>query len=503
MLLALLLGIPSFFAVKARAQGSVESCAALAGSRSGERLLAAHVVERGRFRIPEHMRPYLPGQVDPAVFQGAPAFCRVVGIFPPRVYFEVWLPLAGWNGRVLVVGNGGLAGQISGYPQMALALRQGYAVAATDTGHRGLSVDGSWALGRRDLVADYAHRAVHLTAQAAKRLTRAFYGRGPRHSYFLGCSTGGRQGLMEAQRYPWDFDGIVAGAPAISFTAFHVAQLWAIRSALATPEGYLSPRELAAVTRWILERWDAADGLRDGLLGNPLDVEVDYQALARDLSLRPQQVEVLRRIHTGPVDRRGQPLHPGFAPGSEYAWGLLFGDPNRPFPIGQEVFRYMVYGNPDWSWRDLDPERDLLAAQLRIGTLLDTRDPDLRPYAERGGKIILWHGWNDPGIPPGGTLRYYEEVLQVMGPEQGNGFLRLFLLPGVEHCRGGPGADEVDWLGAIVDWVERGVPPERAAVAVQREGGRVAFQRPLCPYPTVARYEGGAPQEASSFRCIR
>ena len=440
-----------------------------------------------------------PGTPTPLVVD-LPEHCRVKMVVAPQINVEVWLPVADWNGRFQGVGGGGLAGQIS-YWALASAVLDGFCAASTDTGHVG-STDALWAIGRADLVADYGHRAVHEMTLKAKAVLETFYEQPAHHSYWNGCSTGGRQGLMEAQRYPSDYDGILAGAPAINISVFHTGQVWAAQHTLVDPESYITPQQYAAVNRWVLDRWDASDGAPDGVIEDPRRVVMDYAAVQDAAGLTARQVETLRALYGGPVNAAGESVYPGLMPGGETQWGPVAGGPS-PFPIGPLIYGQMVFEEPDWDWRTFNFDADLEAAVAKLRDVMDAIDPDLGSFKQRGGKLILFHGWSDSHISPEFTRRYYERVMDTLGGRAAaEEFARLFLLPGMGHCRGGSGTDRFDALHPLVDWVEQGVAPDHI-VASRVEDGEVVRTRPLCAYPRVARWTGeGSMDDAANFTCV-
>jgi feruloyl esterase len=423
---------------------------------------------------------------------------RVKLVVEPQINIEIWLPSDHWNGRFQGVGGGGLAGIIS-YAALATSLHNGYATASTDTGHVG-GADARWAIGRPDLLVDYGHRAIHEMTLKAKAVVEAFYGRPAHHAYFTGCSTGGRQGLMEAQRYPADYDGVLAGAPAIHLSTFHAGQLWAAQHTLVDPASHISAKQYEAINRWVLDTFDD-DAAPDGLIDDPRQVVIDYAAVKAAAGLTDQQVETLRALYSGPVNSAGEPVYPGLMPGGEPQWQPLVDGP-LPFPIGPAIYGQMVLEDLDWDWRTFNYDADLAAAQAKLGDVMDAMDPDLGPFRSRGGKLILYHGWSDFGISPEATRRYYESVVETVGGRTATeDFARLFLILGMGHCRGGSGPDTFDGLAPLVDWVERGVAPERI-VAAQIVDGKAARTRPLCPYPKIARWRGtGSLDDAANFDC--
>lgn len=492
LLLALAFALsPLLLAAPARAQpGPAEACRRLVAlSLPQTTIQLAELVPVGSFA---------PPPPDP-IIADLPAFCRVQGVVEPSITFEVWLPAVGWNGRFQGVGGGGLAGVIS-YGALAGALRAGYATASTDTGHAG-GMDATWAIGHPELLADFGYRSVHEMTVKAKDITRAFYGSAPRYSYWTGCSTGGRQGLMEVQRYPDDYDGVLAGAPAIDWSSLHAAQLWDAQATLRDPDSHITPDQLAAINEAILAKWDDVDGVGDGVIDEPRHVRPDFGALKTAAGLSDRQVTALRALYSGPVNAAGQQIYPGLSPGGELGWQIVVGGPN-PFFIGEVVYRDLVFQNRDWNWRALNFDADIGAARERFADVLDTLDPDVTPFAAHGGKLILYHGWSDPLIQPERTRRYYAAVTEALGGyDEVMDVVRLFLLPGVAHCRGGSGPYTFDGLGALVNWVERGVAPDQI-VAAHLTDGAVDRTRPLCPYPQVARWTGeGDTNDVANFTC--
>ena len=453
-----------------------------------------------------------------------PAFCRALGRTAPAIRFEVWLPEERWNGKFQGIGNGGMAGSLR-YDRMAAALARGYAAAATDTGHvTENTFDATWAFGRPDLVADFGHRALHLTTVNAKTITEAYYDRPPAYSYYVGCSKGGQQGLIEAQRYPDDYDGIIAGNPAHDWTRFYTgAHLWYAQATLADPESYIPADKLPLLAGAVNAACDALDGIEDGVLDDPRQCRFDPAELTcaagQDAAtcLTPKQVDVVRAIWSGSRNRRGEPLYPGLVPGGEASPGgwarWVTGD--APFTslhwlAAEGFFRHMVFEDPDWDFRSFDYDEDLAFALEKVGHDLDAADPDLRALRERGGKLIVYHGWSDADISPLGSIDYYEDAVSLIGAGRDRAaalagtrdFFRLFMAPGMGHCRGGPGPDRFDALTALERWVELGEAPARI-VASRVTDGAVDRTRPLCPYPEVARWNGsGSTDEASNFACV-
>jgi feruloyl esterase len=445
----------------------------------------------------------------PQTFQIPVEACRVTGVIKPQVHFEVWMPAACaeataakacWNGKFQGVGGGGFAGVIS-YGAMVAALGRGYATASTDTGHN--TPGGSWALNRPDLILDYAYRAIHEMTVKSKEIVKTFYGNAPRLSYFVGCSTGGRQGLMEAQRFPADYDGIVAGAPANYFTHLMAGTLW---NAVATmkEEARLSPAKFSALNKGALATCDAGDGVSDGLINSPLACKFDPGTLLctgteTDACLTAPQVDAARKIYAGSTNRKNEKVFPGMAPGGEITWTATAGQ--QPFAIPADFYKYFVYSNPNWDWKPFDFDKDLALADEKFAKLLNAVDPDLDKFKKRGGKLIMYHGWNDQLIQPYNSIDYFTSVQKKMGKGDTDDFARLFMAPGMQHCAGGVGPNSFDAVTALEQWVEKSTKPAQI-VASHMSSGMVDRTRPLCPYPQVASYKGsGSIDEAASFVC--
>ena len=464
----------------------------------------AVVVGAGQFSPPN-----AGGKVPPIVAK-LPAFCRVAATLTPTpdsdIKIEVWMPSAGWNGKFLGVGNGGWAGTIS-YPALADGLGRGYAAASTDTGHSGNGGDASFALGHPEKLTDFGYRAVHEMTATAKAVIRAFYDNAPRFSYWNGCSTGGKQGLTEAQRFPQDYDGIVAGAPANNWTRLMVGLLWAGRATLSDPASRLTPEHFAVLNRASLNACDASDGVTDGVIENPRSCRVDPQVVACKGApgadcLTAAQVEAARKIY-GPATnpRTGEALYPGLPPGSERGWVAAAGGP-QPFPIPDSHFKYVVFEDPKCDFKTLDFDRDVARAERADNGTLTAVNSDLNAFVKRGGKLLMYHGWNDQLITANNSVNYYESVRSTLGAARTDQAVRLFMAPGMEHCSGGPGPNQADWLAALEQWVERGVAPARV-VASHSTNNVVDRTRPLCPYPQIARYTGnGSTDEAANFSCV-
>ena len=477
---------------------------------------SASIVQAGQFTPPGLNAPL---QVT--------AICRVTGTTSPAINFEIWLPLNEWNGNFHVSGNGGMAGVIS-YSSMAAALQRGYAVASTDTGHvrpAAGSFDASWALGHPELVTDFGHRALHLTTVNGKTIIELFYNRPPKYSYYVGCSKGGQQGLMEAQRYPDDFHGIVAGNPANDWTRFYAgAHLWYSLATLQDSRDYIPRSKLPLLADAVNAACDALDGLEDGVLDDPRQCRFEPETLTcpsgqdNDTCLTSAQVQTVKTIWTGAKNSAGETIFPGLVPGGENGpgggWGTWVTG-SEPFAslhwkAAEGFFKYMVFEDPDWNFRTFDFDNDLDFALEKVGGQLDSANPNLDRFLNRGGKLIVYHGWSDPDISPLASINYYEDVLSYYGADMNRkktlsdtqAFFRLFMVPGLGHCRGGPGYNSLDPLSALEAWVENGIAPQQI-LGSRIENSMTVRTRPVCPYPSIAKWNGtGNPNDAGSFTCV-
>ena len=437
------------------------------------------------------------------IVAGNLAYCRIAAVLAPsadsHIEIELRLPTAGWNGKFEAVGNGGWAGSIN-TNAMAAALREGYATASTDTGHKSAETPGgSFALGHPERLVDYGYRAVHEMTVTARALIAAFYGRAARLSYWNGCSNGGRQGLMEAQRYPEDFDGIVAGAPAANWSGRALSSLWVAQAVHKDDASYIPPAKYPLLHKAVLEACDALDGVRDGTLEDPVQCKFDPAVLRcpgadGPACLTTPQVEAARKIYAARQD-----VFPGLEPGSELGWAT-YGGP-RPFSIGEDFFRFVVFQDPAWSYQALNFDRDVaLAGRMEHG-VINALDPNLRPFFAHGGKLIQYHGWSDPQIPPLHSVQYYGSVVRAMGDAAVQDSYRLFMVPGMQHCGGGSGPNQFNAVAALERWRESGQAPDRL-MAWRVTNSQVEMSRPLCPYPLVAHYKGvGSTNDAANFVC--
>lgn len=462
------------------------------------------------------------------------AFCRVSGDIRPTadsdIKFEVWLPLSGWTGRYESVGNGGFAGSIR-YDSMRNPLLAGSAVASTDDGHDAPAIgptSADWAFGHPEKIVDHGHRAVHLTAVTAKTITSAFYGRQPAHTYFVGCSKGGQEAFMEAQRYPEDFDGIVGGAVANQWTDLFASFMWTESLNLASEESYLSPEDLAKVGTAISAACDTVGGVKSGFIGDPLRCEVAPSSLG----LTPAKLRTFEAIHQGPKDRAGRPTFAGQAYGSENpGWQDTISATSfeaaqteaQMSMYGRNFYRNFIYQDHNWSFHGFDLEKGRADAVKVVGNIMNAEDVHFRGFRAHGGKLIQYAGMADSIVTPLSSVKFYQAVVAAEGRKpdaaalaQTQKFYRLFLAPGVGHCGGGPGPNqfgqaggggdaEHDLVAALERWVERGVPPTQVVATkfISDDTAKgVAMTRPLCPFPQVAKYKGsGAVIDAANFAC--
>jgi feruloyl esterase len=465
----------------------------------------AEEVAAGRFSPP-------PGAVliGPSVnFNDLPAFCRVAATSKPtsdsEVKFEIWMPVANWNHNFEGTGNGGWLGAII-YPALAEALRRGYAVANTDTGHVSGLMDGSWALGHPEKIVDFGYRAVHQMTVQGKAVVTAYYGENPTNAYWNGCSSGGKQGLKEAQQFPEDYNGIVAGAPANYWTHLTAATVWFGLLPLKTPGSAIPAEKFRLIHQAALDACDALDGVKDGVIDDPKRCHFDPRVLQCQAADTPDcltgaQVETARKMYEHATTPAGVDFFPGFEPGSELVWGFLIGG-REPSRIGSDYYTYVIHKDPRWNPRTLDFDKEVTLADKVDNGTINAINPDLRKFKAHGGKLIMYHGWDDALIPPQNSIDYYNRVLKVMsGPEKTTQFFRLFMVPGMGHCFGGEGTSNFDALRALEQWVEQGKAPD-TILASHATMGKTDRTRPLCVYPEAAKYKGsGSTDDAVNFSC--
>ena len=467
-----------------------------------------------------------------ALYKSLPAFCHVVAEAKPTadsdIKLEVWLPVSGWNGKLQGIGNGGFAGLIDEM-QLANAVKHGYAATATDAGHTGSPVDAAWAMGHPEKVIDFGHRGIHEMTRVAKAVVQAYYAKAPQRSFFAGCSDGGREALMEAQRYPEDYDGILAGAPANYWTALLATAAYDTQALTLDPASFIPPAKIGMLAAAVNAACDQMDGVRDGILNDPRECHFDPTTIQckgedSDKCLTAAQATALKKLYAGTPDSAGDIVYPGYLPGAEEGqggWGLWITGPAPAKSLmaffGNGFFSDFVYEKPDWDYKTFKVDAGLKAANEKTAQALNATNPNLRAFQARGGKLILYHGWNDPAISALNTINYYDTLTKAMGRKELDSFVRLYMAPGVQHCGGGPGPDSFGQVGeldfddpmhsvdaSLEQWVEKGKAPSMI-IASKFEGqdrSHAKMTRPLCPYPQAAKYKGaGDTNDAGSFSC--
>ncbi len=501
--------IPLFAAVGTPAATNGTACANLAA------LTIPNITVRAAALLPAG--PFIPPGAQSSIT--LPAFCRVEATARPTgdsdIKFEVWIPpVEAWNGKFQGVGNGGYQGSIS-YTAMATALRKGYATASTDTGHTG--DDMKFGQGHPEKVIDYGYRAIHVMTDTSKLIVRNATGKFADKSYFVGCSAGGHQAMSEAQRFPDDYDGIIAGDPAHNRIRQTFGFMWSWAATHgADGKPILTQPNLSLVSKAVVDACDAVDGLKDGLIDDPRKCHFDPAKLicpstssADDATcLTRAQADAIKKVYDGARNpRTGEQIFTGWPRGSEgfgetagQGWRQYLTDPGEPSRVG--LFRYFLFHDPNWDWRTLDYDRDLAYAEQRLA-MLPAVERDLTPFKKHGNKLIVYTGWADPVVPPQDTASYYEAVAKTMGGyDKTRDFFRFFAAPGMGHCAGGPGPNQFDALAALEQWVEKGIAPDKL-IASHTSNGKVDRTRPLCPYPQVARWKGtGSIDEAANFSCV-
>src|SRR6266853_154019 len=497
------------------AAGTSTNCDSLKSMSTAQTVvMSADVVPAGVFVAPPPPPP--PAGAPPAAAPGGagrgrgraggapppppepiPQHCRVKLTLKPTsdsdIYSELWMPTDNWNGKLLVVGNGGFAGSIQGYGDMQVALRLGYATAATDTGHTG--GNGMFALGHPEKIVDFAYRALHDTTVESKRLIKQMYSRGVQLSYYKGCSTGGRMGIMAATRFPDDYDGVIAGALANRHIHMHTAG-FARQVALArSPDMAVSPEKAQLVSEAVMNKCDT---LHEGFLNNPEQCSFDVSTLLckgaeSNECLTQPQLKAIEMFYGGLKDKKGEII---FA-------GQVLGNPVTPMRSNPNIanitdtVRIWAFQNADYDWHNFDLDRDMPIIDQKIG-FVDATDPDLKKFKAHGGKLLLYAGWGDTSITPKNTVEYYSSVVNKMGKKDANDTARLFMVPGMGHCRGGDGPDSFDTIGTLEKWREKGQAPITMA-AVNKTSG---LSRPLCAYPQYAKYTGtGEVKDAANWTC--
>jgi hypothetical protein len=512
-----------------RAHAAGPSCEQLAQlNLPNTKITSAEKVAAGAFTPPANMTP-------PSVnfYTQLPAFCRVKAVATPSadsdIKIEVWLPASGWNGKFRGQGNGGFAGEID-YRSLSQSISQGYAAAATDTGHAASGTDARWALGHPEKITDFAYRAIHEMTVVGKATVKAFYGDAPRHAYFSSCSNGGRQALMEAQRFPEDYDGILAGAPANYWTHLLASAIWNAQVTTLDPSSYIPSSKIPAIAQAVNDACDASDGVKDAVLNDPRKCQFKPSTLLckegdSDSCLTKAQATALEKLYQGARDSKGRQVFPGFVPGGEEGrggWPLwITGEgPGQSllFAFGNGYFSDMVYNDANWNYKTSKLDDAVAASDKKFASVLNSTNPNMKAFASHGGKLIIYHGWNDAAISALNSINYYESVRETMGPAETDSFLRLYMVPGMQHCFGGPGTDTFGQFGsspqddpqhnmyvALEQWVEKGSAPT-SVIASRLDGpgpaAKVVETRPLCAYPQQAKYKGsGDTNDASNFVC--
>jgi hypothetical protein len=506
-----------------------DKCAALAKMDIPNVAIAtAQPVAAGEFSGPRH--PFTGADITP-FYKTLPAFCRVVAKAHPTsdsdITIEVWMPLDNWNGKLQGLANGGFAGAIN-FLELGASLKHGYVATGTDTGHTGSPIDAAWALGHPEKIIDFGYRGIHGMTRIAKLVSAQYYGSAPKRSYFAGCSDGGREALMEAQRFPEDYDGILAGAPANYWTGLLSLAVVDTQAVTATPASFIPPAKITTIGKAVVAACDKLDGVADGVLNDPRQCRFDPASIQckegedSNACLTAPQVTALKAIYAGLHDAGGRTIFPGYLPGGEEGqggWALWITGPAPAKSLmayfGLGYYSNMVYDQKDWDYKTFALDSGMKTAKEKTAAVLDAINPDLSQFRKRGGKLILYHGWNDPAIPALNTVNYYEEVIAKMGKSKADSFTRLYMVPGMQHCGGGPGPENFgEALDAtatdpqhniritLEDWVEKGTAPSSFIVSKPATASEPAVTRPLCPFPQSAKYKGsGDPNNADNFTC--
>jgi feruloyl esterase len=462
------------------------------------KITSAEAVPAGQFKAPT-------GSAEG--FADLPEFCRVAMTLTPSpdsdIKSETWLPLSGWNGKFQEVGNGGWNGFIQ-YAALATALRKGYATASTDTGHVGDTA--SFAPGHPEKLIDFGYRAIHETALQGRAIVTAFYRAAPQYSYFTGCSGGGRQAFMEAQRYPQDFEGIIAGDPGYDRAAESLQLIAAAQATHKDAASFIPKEKFAVLHQAALDACDALDGIKDGIINNPLRCKFDpavtlCKGADAPNCLTAPQLDAAKKLYAPIVDpTSGKEIFPGFEPGTELRFANTTAAP-RPLGMADDTFKYTVRGDSNWDFRTLDIGKDIVRAHETDKGIVSATSTNLKPYVGRGSKLIIYHGWADQNVAPLSSVNYYNDLINVLGKKAVEDSVRLYMAPGMGHCAGGEGPSLFDTLTPLEQWREHGVAPKEI-IASQMAEGKVIRTRPLCPYPQEAQYKGaGSTDQAENFLC--
>ena len=517
-MLSLVFALVAVFAAPAKASGPADPAAACAG------------LQKLDFAGTQDAPTELSMTKMVEATADSPAYCNAIGYVTPNIGFELHLPLANWNGKFAEVGCGGMCGSIQVIACDA-AVAKGYSCIFTDMGHKSTPHDSGWAYNNLQAAVDFGYRATHVGALAGKAITEAYYSKAPNRSYYMGCSTGGRQGYVEAQRFPLDFDGILAGAPPLSETGDGLGILWGVMATLGQDgKPIIGPDEMKLVNDAVVAQCDMNDGVKDGVVSDPRSCKFDPGTIMcksgqHGSCLTSAQAETFRKFYSGPHDSKGKQIYPGFMPGAELTMKNTYvADDRGQSYLGrwmQDMLRYMDLmpaPGPSWTPAKMDWDKDPPRLAM-MEALYNAQNPDLEAFKAAGGKFLAYHGWNDAYVQPMATVNYYEKLERTMGGRsQTQDFFRLFMVPGTDHCQGGSGPFAVDWLGALEAWVEQGKAPDRligvhpsdptAGLRTYNHGytppadimRNPAFTRPLFPYPMKAKYRGtGDPNDADSF----
>jgi len=508
---------------------NVQKCEAMAKLNLPNVTIATAQAEpAGKFIGPRH--PFTGADLTP-FYKTLPGFCRVVAKAHPSsdsdITIEVWMPLENWNGKLQGLANGGFAGAIN-YLELGASLQHGYVATGTDTGHTGSPIDAAWALGHPEKIIDFGYRGIHEMTRVAKAVIRPFYGSASKRSYFAGCSDGGREALMEAQRYPEDYDGILAGAPANYWTGLLSLAVVDTQAVTATPASFIPPAKIATIGKAVVAACDKLDGVADGVLNDPRQCQFDPATIQckgdadSNECLTASQVVALKAIYAGIRDASGRTIFPGYLPGAEEGqggWALWITGPAPAKSLmayfGLGYYSDMVFDQKDWDYKTFSVDSGMKTANQKTAEALNATNADLSAFRSRGGKLILYHGWNDPAIPALNTINYYQDVIAKIGRPAVDSFTRLYMVPGMQHCGGGPGPENFgEALDAtstdpqhniritLENWVEKGTSPSSFVVSKAASGGSPEVTRPLCPYPQSAKYKGtGDPNKADNFTC--
>lgn len=507
----------SFFALASLPAPAQQPCESLKSVRIPNVTITAVTAGKPGYELPGQSG--VMGNIPASKVQAS--FCRIEAVSAPtsdsQIGIEVWLPdAAKWNGRFLAAGNPGFIGSLSS-AGLADIMQRGYVAAGTDTGH--VDAGFEWAIGHPEKWADWGYRAVHEMVVVTKTLAEKYYGKPIQYSYWNSCHNGGNQGLNEAQRYPDDFDGIVAGDPAYHISRLQPGSLYvswvALKDGVGGP-GYVPPAKINVLHKAVMQTCDAIDGLKDDLITDPAQCRFDpatIQCKGADAPdcLTAGQVDTVKKIYAGAKFKDGTPVYAGFEPGSELNWNFMI--EKEPFSVNVNYFKGMVFQDPNWDFRTFDVDRDTRLGIERTSKYVDGNNPDLRPFKNAGGKLIIIASWNSMGLPPRQVVEYYKSVEKVMGgPGQAQDFARLFAVPGSGGCPGFMmNVEDFDAFDAMVQWIEKGRAPDKIIYSQRESGGMAAGMgspgkvfrtRPVCAYPKIAKYKGiGDINDAANFTC--